>query len=173
MTFLSALKRSLFVHALPLILLLIVAGTGGKTGKEAGTAASGSTPDHQTIVEKPSETTEVQVELKEIKLPIKKRPLTKHENQDCTNFFGGVGIEIGFGTSVKTGKLVAFIDQAFPGYPAYEAGLRPLDELLEDYDHIRGEIGTPVKLTYKNASGVHEVTLIRDKICTIEKGAGE
>ena len=79
----------------------------------------------------------------------------KQHIEECPHYFGGVGIEWGSSGVVQI---------CYRGYPAYEAGIRAGDYILND-EPIRGEIGTSIEIRYLRDGIEHTVTVIRGKIC--------
>lgn len=92
--------------------------------------------------------------------------------EDIKGSFGGVGIEIGMRNSVLT------VISPLKDSPAERAGVKSGDKILEidgestegitiekAVQTIRGEIGTPVKLTVAHEEGgIETVTVVRDEI---------
>lgn len=79
---------------------------------------------------------------------------------NCPNSFGGIGIY------VTGNEYEGLVDQAVPGYPAYNAGIRPGDVFkVVGGGGLRGEVGSTVKLLVERAGVVYNVSLVREKIC--------
>jgi hypothetical protein len=169
MTIRKSFIVSTAVHITPILLLALLGGQGGigdgknKNGvgeDQTNNNGSGKHKDAGNIIPKPEEATPTVVELVARKTPSKvkkKKQVTKKSNKDCPEYFGGIGI--------THGPMNIVLD-APEGYPAAEAGIKKGDILLSPVESIRGPIGTEVTVLYKNEDGVHEVTIIRGKICT-------
>jgi len=172
----KALKKGLVVSALVhLTLIAILAftspmGCGGGNGSGKGKGADqnkshgmdGDDLEDGSIIPKDKKE-EPKVEIIEENAPGKEVPEPKHAKDECPDFFGGIGVQY---SAEEYGRI---IDVPY-GYPAYDAGIRAGDRIVSpSLGWIRGEVGTEVKVTYENTTGLHEITLIRDKIC-IKKG---
>lgn len=152
----NSLTLSLLLHALPILIILFLTGGGNNTG--GGTT---HTKDKDSIQAKPNKDAPTEVTL--VKLPGKQKPKPRtnpsvpHSDEQCDDFYGGIGIVHNYVDNTVT--------EAPLGYPAANAGIKPGDRILSRVDELRGTIGTEVELIYQNEDGLHQVILIRDKIC--------
>lgn len=76
----------------------------------------------------------------------------------CITWFGGIGVSID--------PVSGYIHEVYPGYPAYESGLRSGDVILEISSEIQGEVGTPLTMIIQRGADQYRLTLIRAKICS-------
>lgn len=153
----KTLKRSIVSSIICHFLLILLLGVfliGGGYGN------GGGKDDRKKIVEKHNE------ELTEVELPNeqgeiednKPKNVPTHLEDDCTDFYGGIGI-----THILPGYTVSGV---YAGYPAFNAGIKVGDRIVSNINAIRGEINTSFTLEYENETGYHKIVLIRDKICT-------
>lgn len=143
---------------LPILLMLFMTGGGSGNGDEQDQGGGQGAKQEGDILPKPSDAEPVEVQIVEIGPAVKKKLNIPHEADDCPDFFGGIGI-----MHTHIGNVIT---SAPEGYPAANAGIKVGDRLVTPVDGIRGEPGTEVEVTFENETGLHTVTITRDKICT-------
>lgn len=169
MTLQKSLKISTFIHLLPVILMGLSfpkgCGRGGEgNGHEEKQGQSAPEEKHEEIVEKPApeepaEITLIEETREEFELRVEKA--IRKEIKECEPYFGGIGI------TYK--NLKGEIGEVHKYYPAYDAGLKVGDVILSPkINGIKGEVGTPIDITYERNGVVNNVTIIRGRICTKE-----
>lgn len=98
-----------------------------------------------------------------------------HASDDCTDFFGGIGITESQGLRSATDRtVIVWVSEVHKGYPAEAAGIQVYDQILNN-DEIRGKIGTKVIVRILRDGQPLDFEIIRDKICTTppkHKGEG-
>ena len=148
-----ALCLSSLLHTLPVVLMLLL-GNHDNSGEF-------NNADSRPILPKPQDTIEVDLNYQKGTEEAKK-PKVPHENDNCDQFYGGIGI-----MNEPSGSGVMSVE---PGYPAALAGIQPGDRLLADLNSIRGPVGTEITFEYIRAADntIHTTTLVRDKICVGE-----
>jgi hypothetical protein len=163
----NSFYKSIAFHLLPLLLLI----QSTKTGDGDKDSDNGKLPKKDPIVvdiipKKNRNDEQVNGDNKVSEL----KKTVPHFDKQCTDsYYGGVGIEI-FYFVTNDMDQGARVGDAIEGYPAYEAGIRAGDYILNP-EELRGEIGTQVTIHLTNETGTKSwsVTLYRDKICTEPK----
>ena len=166
--FRTGLQYSILAHALLIFLLMGgIKGCGGGNGSgdsdKKGDKQGMKDPDKRQIAEKPST---MQVELVEV--PPEDKGITvkkpKFTARDCgaNNWFGGIGIQIGYGDH----GVVA--DHVYKGYPGYKAGLQDGDILI-NWDKLRGDPGSEIVIQVSRNGQLLTLPTVREKIC-LEQG---
>ena len=154
-----------FIMHLSLAALMFISlggqGSGNSDGKEPGGPGQDEKGD---IAPPPSKTIEIVLE-EPIEGLNRPRPSPKPKTAkapDCKDhhWYGGVGVQHSGGPSVYVQ-----ITDCPPGYPAYEAGVRVNDILLNPND-LRGEPGTPVTIMVERRGETMVFKTKRTKICT-------
>lgn len=156
---------SVAIH-LALLAMLVPAATGGKKGDKPADKSSGSV--RIKLIDKPQPKKSKSV----VKLPKKKDsvpqktavviPVQDYQEHSCERWYGGIGIQ----QTNTTGCVISFVPK---GYPADRAGIQVGDLMMIDEFGVcpgRGEIGTPITVTWMHGGKVFVKTLIREKICT-------
>lgn len=156
------LKASLFIHILPIALLLLLSGNGGNSS----TKGKKEKEDKKKIADKADPIEVKIVTMDDLAVGNKEKEKEKEKEhkkneKSCKDSYGGIGIYYNY----DTGRII----KAYPGYPAYEAGIRDGDFLIGPRaGDISGEEGTAVSITYEGSNGVKTISVIRGKICLEE-----
>lgn len=163
-SFALAFLASAIMHAVLLFLLFNLGGGIGSQGFDSQELGSKEINveivPRQADVKKYEELAEQEVS---VEIRTTKADNSEQDSQDCPIFFGGIGI-------VMT-TLLGRVLKVSEGYPASRAGILPGDFIVEDVKFIKGEIGTPINVTVIRDAETLKFSMIREKICVIEKGA--
>lgn len=158
--------RNSFIASLLLHLLLFVLvaykglSQGGEEGKPQGQ------PDAITaeIIDKlPEEDASSSPDEGLGEVPPVERPA--HADDDCAEFFGGIGITQGGQRDQFGNQVEMIVTTVHHGYPAEKAGIQVGDYIISR-EEIRGEIGTKVTVIVNRNGQILTFDMIRDKICT-------
>lgn len=168
MTVNKALKISLFAHVITFVLLggfpkgCHRGGSGDSEKQSKEQAQHKQEEKTEQILDKPSEkATEITIIEETGEQRAKRVEVARRKAiAECTPFFGGIGIEH---------SQFGVIGRVYEYYPAYDAGLKAGDIILSRISDIKGEIGTPVTITYKRGETINTVTFKRGRICTKDK----
>lgn len=158
-----SLLASLFLH---LMLFAVVAYKGLSLGE--GENPDQSPPPNAITAEiidklpEQEESSEASEEGLGIVPPVE-RPA--HADDDCTEFFGGIGITQSGRRDQFGNQLEMIVTDVHRGYPAEKAGIQVGDNLTSS-EEIRGEIGTPITVYATRNGETLTFNMIRDKICT-------
>jgi len=139
--------------------------SSGASGASGITAATSATPENDHIVEKTSETLQVELierpkdELGELKAKV------HYEDRPCEgdNWYGGIGVNmLVLFSDVGSPTLVSYV---WKNYPAEKMGVKIGDKLLDE-NNVRGVPGTKIVLPLLRDG--HKIVLegVREKICT-------
>jgi len=135
-------------------------GNGDGSGKGEGTGRHKKQENIQII---PMVIVESVPSEQKIGPSIKKKPIKKRKFKStvkCTynSWFGGIGIQ-----EDETRKV---IEEVYPGYPAYNAGLKAMDVIMSTDAAIRGEPGTVLSIIIFRPSSNETLTfnIVRDRI---------
>lgn len=169
MTYKQALRTSLIIHAVAFMLMGgfpkgCVPFGGGEQSEAEKQAEEQAKHEHQKeeeIIDKPVDQPMEITIIEETEEDRENRiaRIRRKEIAECTPFFGGIGIVF----STRDGR----IGKVFKYYPGSDAGLQPGDVILNPpVGQIKGEIGTPVAITYRRGDEIHKVTIVRGRICT-------
>lgn len=117
-----------------------------------------------SIVDKPIEVVKVSPEIikamkeQDKQMAVEEKYRSEQKNQSkCLYSFGGIGVTFeGFGDRT--------ISEIHKGYPAYRAGLRVGDRILNT-GNVRGPVGSQITITFEREGVIYDVDLVRDKIC--------
>lgn len=154
----QAFVVSSILHALCFISVVNHGGKGGApqtgdpTKKESGLPPDDLDGKH--IVEKPTEVTLVEQPAHKDKGPGKKKESKKKST--CKLFFGGIGVLYANGRGE--------VYEAYPGYPAANAGIQAGDVIL-NAGNIRGEPGSVVQVEVLRGQLNLTFDVTRAKIC--------
>lgn len=173
------LLKSFAIHSLLLLLMFkFEGGSGGSFQTPDGEKSEQeqqSAPEHQElnvqIVDPPSEKTS-EIHLSDGTEITKKAP---HANDSCERFYGGIGVTqsaASYPMGPNNNIVVCTVTEVHTGYPAYKAGIKEGDILL-NFEEVRGEIGTPVTVLTRRDGRQITYHLIRDKICIDDPNQGE
>lgn len=145
-----ALLQSILLHALfflSLVAHLFLGGAGGSGSSDEGTKnGKAGAPEETEVVIVPKSTE------------------PQDAGEKCKNWYGGIGILVGYATDDR-GYTVARIIEVAEGYPAYRAGLQSGDIILND-PNMKGDVGSVVTAEILRNGQRMSFTMTREKVCT-------
>ena len=174
----SHLTVSVLLHAAALFLVIgikdsLLDSVGNGNGASDATSESetgiGTNTDSGStrIIDKPVEITKVdpkqlneamaQQDVAMQMEEIRKKVIQQSEAAKCEHWYGGIGIRVD-----PYNKSISSTHQ---DYPASEAGLMAGDVIVSDYDDIRGEIGSILKISVLREGKLLTFLIVRGKIC--------
>ena len=168
MTFKKALRLSIIMHIMFFLLAGGIHGCGKGQGKGKGNGdgteetdkGGAGDSDGKKIedISKPEVTEVILIERKTPMPSMEQLQKQEHERKlaQCKDSFGGIG--------VTHDPMTGTITTAHKFYPAWEAGIRDGDRLVNP-ERLRGKIGTSVTVTLIRNGETLTFNLIRGKIC--------
>ena len=167
-SFRASLALSSIIHAAPFIILALMTGSSGSSNQHKENRKPG-VQDNGNIIPRDDSKEPIEVTVFNGKGFKKRKPIVKHKDNKCKDFFGGIGVQ--FNIFEERGV----IDKVVPGYPAEFAGMKSGDRIISPpFPEIKGEVGTEVTITFMTLQGeTKTITLTRDKICVDKTKAKE
>lgn len=151
----KSIAFSLFLHILPIVLILTMKTNQKGDGEKDKNGQGSEQPIEIEVVELPKEDKDAVEKDKDEKGDL---PEEKKKNENCKYYYGGIGVEVNYLSSKLT--------KVFKGYAAEKAGLE-VGDLVESFtgEDIRGEVGTTISLRVTRGAEVLIVNVVREKIC--------
>lgn len=152
---------SLLTHLAAITAVILLGGKNPEVALPSESKLTNSKPKkNPSKFEPPQAST---VELSIFDLGVKKASPKKALKCPDGFWYGGVGIS--HEMQNVAGKWRVIISEVAKGYPAYEAGVRVRDELLNP-DDLLGEVGSTVEIQVKRNGTSLIFLTTRAKICT-------